>query len=129
MIRWLGAAWALGLLVSSATAEVVTRPVEYKHGATALEGVLAFDASVSGRRPGILIAHEGAGNGPLARQRAMQFARMGHVAFAVDLYGKGTTPRDAREAAALLGLNSRERSLVRARTEAAYHLLSKQFQV
>jgi dienelactone hydrolase len=77
----------------------------------------------------VLIAHEGAGNGPVARQRANQFARLGYVAFALDLYGKGVAPRDAKDAATRLGLSGKDRDLVRSRAEAGLSVLAKQQQV
>ena len=78
----------------SARADVVTKSVEYKHGATTLEGVLVFDSAVTGKRPGVLVAHELGANSTIARTKAGQLARLGYVAFSV-----GSTAGDRGEAA------------------------------
>ena len=45
-------------LALNAHAEVVSEVVEYKQGDTVLEGYLAYDNAISGKRPGILVVHE-----------------------------------------------------------------------
>ena len=81
----------LCLLLSSheAWAKVQTKSIPYQHGEVALEGFLAWDDSVQGSRPGILVVHEWWGLNDYARQRAQQLASLGYVAFAVDMYGTG----------------------------------------
>lgn len=107
------------LVATAARADVVTKPIEYKHGATALDGVLIYDSAGSARRPGVLLAHElGASSAP-ARAKAGQLARLGYVVFSIDLYGKGVTPKDAGDAAEKLGLTGKDRVLVRERAAAA----------
>ena len=73
---------------SPAQAEVKTEVVEYRHGDVVLEGYLAYDASLSGKRPGVLVIHEWMGHNPYVRKRAEQLAGLGYVAFALDMYGK-----------------------------------------
>src|SRR5579872_2394080 len=74
------------------SAELKTKVVEYKDGGTTLEGYLAYDDSVQGKRPGILVVHEWNGLGHYAKGRAEQLAKLGYVAFAADIYGKGIRP-------------------------------------
>ena len=123
--------WLLAALVLTppAHAEIVTKPVEYAHGGTALEGVLVYDTAATGKRPGVLVAHDQGANSAAARTRAAQFARLGYVAFSVDLFGKGVAPKDAADAATRLGLTGKDRKLVRERTAAAREALEKQPQV
>ncbi len=129
MSRWLIPV-VLGLTaVPLSRAEVVVRPAEYRHGNTVLEGVLAWDTAHPGRRGAILIAHGGVGNGSAARARATQYAKMGYVAFAIDLFGKGIAPKDGKDAVAKLGLMGNDRALIRGRAEAALTYLVKQSQV
>ncbi len=88
------------LLGTAAQAKVVTKPVTYQDDNATLEGYLAYDDSVKGRRPGVLVVHEWWGLNDYARKRAEQLARMGYVAFALDMYGKGkatTHPQEAGE--------------------------------
>lgn len=42
-----------------------------------------------GRRPGVLVAHEGNGLDPFQKERAERFAELGYVAFALDYHGGG----------------------------------------
>ena len=81
-------------------ARVVTEAVAYRHGSVILEGHLAYDDAVAGKRPGVLVVHEWWGLNDYARKRSEQLAALGYIAFALDMYGKGkatTHPKDARE--------------------------------
>ena len=73
----------------SAQAEIKTETVEYRHNGTTLEGYLAYDSNIKGKRPVIMIIHEWTGLGDYVKGRAKQFAEKGYVAFALDIYGKG----------------------------------------
>jgi dienelactone hydrolase len=88
------------LLGTAAHAEVKTRTVPYHHENVILEGYLAYEDSIQGKRPGVLVVHEWWGLNDYARKRAEQLAGMGYVAFALDMYGKGkvtTHPQEAGE--------------------------------
>jgi dienelactone hydrolase len=61
--------------------------VEYHDGDIELQGLLVSDDH-DGKRPGILVVHGGAGLDDHAKGRARQFAALGLVAFACDMYGK-----------------------------------------
>jgi dienelactone hydrolase len=89
-------------------AKVQSTVVPYTYEETAFEGFLAWDDSVKGKRPGILVVHEWWGLNDYARSRAEQLAGLGYVAFAVDMYGKGkvtTHPEEAGEWAKLTTAN------------------------
>ena len=79
-------------LWGAVNAKVVTQTVEYKDGNTPLEGYLAYDDSIQGKRPGILVVHEWNGLGHYVQGRCEQLAQLGYVAFAPDIYGKGVRP-------------------------------------
>jgi len=117
---------ALGFLVTSARAEIVTKTVEYKQGDTVLEGFLAYDTAGPARKPGVLVVHDWKGIGPGPKRRAEQLAKEGYVAFAADIYGKGVRPADAKEASATAGPYFKDRSLARARVRAAFDELARQ---
>jgi dienelactone hydrolase len=108
---------------SGAQGEVTAERVEYRQGDAVLEGYLAYDDAVKGRRPGVLVAHEWMGLNAYAKKRADQLARLGFVAFALDVYGKGARPKDAKEAAAIAGSYKADRSLLRARAAAGLAVL------
>ena len=74
--------------------------IDYKSGKTTLKGYLAYDDAVSGKRPGVLVVHEWWGLNKYARNRADMLAKLGYVAFAVDMYGDGkqaSHPQEAQE--------------------------------
>lgn len=41
-----------------AQSDLRTEMIECKHGDAVLEGYLAYDASINGERPGVLVVHE-----------------------------------------------------------------------
>ncbi|MEM8996604.1 MAG: dienelactone hydrolase family protein [Acidobacteriota bacterium] len=94
-------------LASPVDAEVKTEVREYKVGETQLRGLLAWDDSVPGKRPGVLVVHEWWGHDAYAQERAKQLAAAGFTAFALDMYGAGKLadhPEDAQKfTMALLG--------------------------
>jgi dienelactone hydrolase len=76
----------------SPQSRIVGEDIVYEHDGIELEGYLAFDESHDGRRPGVLIIHDWTGVGPTVRMRAQMLARLGYVAFAADIYGRGVRP-------------------------------------
>ena len=104
-------------------AAVQTKAVPYKHGDAVLEGYLAWDDTIQGRRPGVLVVHEWMGLGDYAQTRARKLAAMGYVAFAIDMYGKDIRPKTPQEAAAQVGIYKQDRALMRARALAGLEVL------
>ena len=119
------------LLCYAVTAEaaVKTKFVEYKQGDTILEGYLAWDDATGARQPGVLIVHEWTGINDHMKQRAEMLAKLGYVAFAADIYGKGIRPSAQPEAAKTAGIYKNDRPLMRARVKAGLDELRKQKQV
>src|SRR5439155_25436849 len=76
--------------------------IEYTFGATTMTGYLAEPAGAAGKRPGVLVCHEWWGLNDYIRGRADQLAQLGHVAFALDLFGNGKTAKDHHEAGKLM---------------------------
>lgn len=104
---------------------IKTQVVDYKHGDVGLQGYLAWDESFVGKRPGVLVIHEWRGHGDYVRRRAEQLARLGYVAFALDMYGKGVFAKDHQEAGKLAGVFFGDRNQMRARAKAGYDVLAK----
>lgn len=109
----------------NAGAELHTENVEYKHGDTVLVGYLAYDNAIKGKRPGVLVVHEWWGNNAYSKRRAEQLARLGYIAFALDMYGKGIVAKDAKEAGALAGTYRNDRGRMRERANAGLEVLRK----
>jgi dienelactone hydrolase len=113
------------LRLATAQAAIKTNTVEYKEGDTVLEGYLAYDDSLKGRVPGVLIIHEWTGLGPYVKMRAEQIAKLGYVVFAADIYGKGIRPANPEEAGRQAGIYRSDRQLTRRRVAAAQAELTK----
>jgi len=110
----------------NAEAAVKTKIVEYKQGNTTLEGYLAWDDSNKSLRPGILVVHEWTGINNHMRQRSEMLARLGYVAFAADIYGRGIRPSTPEDAAKTAGIYKNDPKLMRARAMAGLEELKKQ---
>jgi dienelactone hydrolase len=108
----------------AASAKVVTRTVEYRHNDTVMQGYLAFDETLKGKRPGVLVVHEWWGLNEFAKQRAENLAESGYVALAVDMYGGGQTTQDPQEARRLAS-HVRSTPLMRERARAGLEALAK----
>ncbi len=112
--------------VSGAFAAVKTQVIEYKQGDTALEGYLAYDDATDAKRPGVLVVPEWWGNNDYSRKRAEQLAQLGYVGFAIDMYGKGKTTDDPKQAGEWAGEVKKDLQLEKARIEAAIDTVKQQ---
>jgi dienelactone hydrolase len=113
-----------GVLI--AQAKLHTEVIEYKQGDTTLKGYLAYDTAHTGKRPGVLVVLEWWGLNDYTRSRSDQLAKLGYIAFAVDMYGNGVATTDPKEAAALAGKLKNDRALMRERVKAGLDVLLKQ---
>ena len=112
------------LLSLPAAAKIVSKPVEYQHGGTAFKGYLAYDDAKAGKRPGVLVVHEWWGLNDYVRSRVDQLARLGYIAFALDLYGKDVWTTDPKKAKELMG-HLQGSPLLRERASAGLDILRK----
>lgn len=106
-----------------AHAEIRTELIDYKQGDTTLQGYLTYDTAVAGKRPGVLVVHQWKGLTDYEKHRAEMLARLGYVAFALDIYGKGVRPKNNEEAGAQAGKYKKDRPLLRARALAGLEVL------
>lgn len=113
-------------LSSAAFAKVETKVIEYKEGETVLEGYLAYDTKFKGPRPGVLVVHEWMGLDGYAKSRAEQLAKLGYIAFAADIFGKGVRPTTMEDAAKTSGSYKANPQLWRARAVASLETLKAQ---
>lgn len=113
-------------LTVTAGAAVKTKIIEYRQDGTVLEGYLAWDDATSARRPGVLVVHEWTGINTHIRQRTEMLAKLGYVAFAADIYGRGVRPSLPADAARIAGIYKNDRALMRARARAGFDELKKQ---
>jgi dienelactone hydrolase len=121
----LGGALTLAcLFLTQVEAKVVTQTVTYRQDGTAMQGFLAYDDGLQGKRPGVLVVHEWWGLNDFARERAVKLGGLGYVALAADMYGGGATTRDREEAGKLAGALRGNPDLLRARARAALKVLA-----
>src|SRR5206468_2715368 len=92
-----------------------TEAIEYEADGARRFGYLAVDRARSGKRPGILIAHEASGVSDIVKQRARLLAELGYVAFALDYVGGGEVV-DMQRAMALLKIYNEAPDRIRAIT-------------
>ncbi len=107
-------------------AAIHTETVEYKQGDATLEGFVAYDDAIHGKRPGVLVVHQWMGLTDYEKHRAEMLARLGYVAFCADIYGKGVHPQNTAEAGAQAGKYKNDRQLLRARVNAGLDALRQQ---
>ncbi|MBI4834990.1 MAG: dienelactone hydrolase family protein [Planctomycetes bacterium] len=100
-------------------ARIISENVEYKSNGVVMEGFIAYDGAVSGKRPAVIIVHEWDGLGNYVKSRAEQIARLGYVAFCADIYGKGVRASSSEESAKLAGTYRANPKLMRERITAA----------
>jgi dienelactone hydrolase len=118
---------AFSFAAGSAQAEMKREWVEYTHGDTKLKAYTAYDDSVSGNRPAVLMIHAREGMTPKTLQLAETWAKLGYVSFAADIfgYGQGVLPKDVPEMQAQTNIYTKDRPLMRARTQAGFDTLIK----
>jgi dienelactone hydrolase len=117
----------MSMLSTSAAADAAlhSETIEYSVGGVTMEGYLVYDDAVVGTRPGVLVVHEWMGLNDYARMRSDSLARLGYVAFAVDMYGKGIRPTTFAEAGRLAGGLKKDIPTMRARVNAGLDVLMK----
>jgi dienelactone hydrolase len=125
LVVWL----TLTALPRTTHAEVRTQEVEYRQGETVLQGFVAWDDAIKGKRPGVLIVHEWWGHNQHARNQAVRVAKAGYVAFALDMYGKGKVATHPEDAKAFMMEASSDFPREKARFEAALAQLKKRPEV
>ena len=112
-------------LCSALQAEIQTKKVEYRDGDVVLQGMMAWDDTVS-KAPGVLIVHQWMGLTEYEEGRAKQLAKLGYVAFALDIYGKGVRPTSVQEAGKQATIFKSDRSLYRRRLQLGLEQLKGQ---
>jgi dienelactone hydrolase len=111
------------VLAAPARAEIKTRWIDYSQGGTALQGYLAYDDALTGKRPGVLLLHRRDGMSDLTLQNARMYAQQGYIVLAADIFGKDVRPKTVDEEKAQSALYGKDRPLMRARALAGLEAL------
>jgi dienelactone hydrolase len=77
--------------------------VPYDVAGTRYVGYLAFDPARTGKRPGVLVCHEGNGLHDEVKVRCHRLAELGYIAFAADYIGDGVVFTEMPEMMKRLG--------------------------
>lgn len=102
-----------------------TEHLVYHDGDTTLEGYLAYDETLKGSRPVVLIAHDWTGRREFPCQKAEEMAAKGYVGFALDMYGKDRFGKDGdvEGNSALMNPLAGDRAALRSRVMAALNAI------
>ena len=119
----LGAVLAIVAQPGIARAEIKKQFIDYKQGDKELSGLLVYDDAKTGKRPGVLLAHDRAGMAENAFRDSELIAKMGYVVFVEDMFGKGFVPKDVPEMTATITIYNNDRPLMRARSSAGFEVL------
>src|SRR5512139_1560963 len=128
-MKTFGVMCVLAILLDTLPAMAAVRGQEIDYRAadgTMLKGYLVTDASLAGRRPGVLVVHEWWGHNPYARRRAEMLAGLGYTALAVDMYGGGQQAAHPEDAGKFAGAVRKNLPVMKERFLAALALLRAQ---
>ena len=129
MIKKIFSMLLLGVISMNTEAKVILEKVEYKSGDKTFEGVLAFDSALKGKKAGVVVFPNWMGITKETEAKITELAKLGYVAFAGDVYGKGIRPKDAKEAGELATSLKNDRKLLRERANLALVELAKNAKV
>ena len=79
------------------TESVTYSPADNKDSLV-MDGYIAWDENIEGKRPAVLVVHEWWGMNDYVKRRVRELAGLGYIAMAVDFYGNGKradNPTDA----------------------------------
>ncbi len=105
---------------------ISTRFIEYTDNGQPLEGFLAWDDSVKGPLPGVLVSHAWAGRSQFECNKAVELAKLGFAAMALDLYGKGILGSGPDENTKLMQPFINDRLMMQTRMQIALNTLKSQ---
>lgn len=106
-------------------AKVILSKVEYKSDDKTFEGLVAIDNAIKGKKPGVVVFHNWLGITAETESKISELAKLGYVAMAGDIYGKGIRPKESKEAGTLSGMYKNDRKLLRERVNLALEQLLK----
>jgi dienelactone hydrolase len=113
------------LISGAAMAKIKTQKVEYKSGDLTFEGFMAYDTTYKGKLPGVMVVHNWMGVSAETESKVIELAKLGYIAFAGDIYGKGVRPSNSKEAGELATKYKSDLKLLRERANLAITELRK----
>jgi len=110
-------------VVSISQAQVVGKTVTYEDDGVTLNGFIAYDDSIKGKRPGVIVVHEWWGHNDYAQERAKMLAKLGYTAIALDMYGDGKQASHPKDAGKMAGEIRNNKKVMISRFQAAKKML------
>ncbi|TLM79844.1 dienelactone hydrolase family protein [Microbulbifer harenosus] len=101
-----------------------TEEIEYTVDGESFTGYLAYDDSIEGKRPAILLVHEWWGMNDFTREETERLAAEGFTAFALDMYGTNVGADNPSDAAALMNKTLETEGAPLKRFQAALDLIN-----
>jgi dienelactone hydrolase len=90
-----------------------------------MDGYVAWDTAVAGKRPVVLVVHEWWGLNDYVKRRVRELAGLGYLAMAVDFYGNGKRADNPTDAGNLAGPFYKDPAMAQARFDAALNAVRK----
>ncbi len=108
---------------------IQTRLIEYGNGEQTFAGLLAWDDALTGKRPGVLVAHTIRGRTSFEEGKARDLAALGFAAFALDVYGASEIGGDGARSRANMDTLIADRGELQNRLMLALSTLQQQQEV
>ena len=106
-----------------------SRDIEYQADGARMVGQYVVDDGKSGRRPGVLVIHEGPGLTEHTKNIAARLAELGYAAFAMDYHGDGKPLPNLADVRPRIAAWIADPTGIRARALAALEVLKAQKEV
>ncbi len=100
-----------------------TQTQDYVVDGKTFEAFIAYDDTLPGKRPAVLVAHDWTGRNEFACDKAKSLAELGYVGIAIDMYGKGVLGQNNEEKSAHMTPMMEDRGLLRQRLLTAYETI------
>ena len=108
---------------------MIEQEIEYKINNDIFKGFVCFDETIKQPQPAVLISHDWVGRNEFDEDKARKLARLGYVAFALDMYGNGQNGSTVEEKYALMGPLVENRNMLKERIVGAFNALASLKQV
>ncbi|MFY7698169.1 MAG: dienelactone hydrolase family protein [Legionella sp.] len=108
---------------------LLSEEYRYFDGDQPLLGYLSYDRMIDEPRPAVIVIHDWSGRNQFACEQADHLAKLGYVAFALDMFGGGLVAASNEEKQTLIEPFLTDRSKLLQRVNAAYNVVRELRQV
>ncbi|MFH7004980.1 dienelactone hydrolase family protein [Flavobacterium bizetiae] len=112
-------------ILFSNTINAQLKPVKYKDGSQALNGLFVKSAKKNSQNPGILLLPAWLGIDKASKDIAENLSKLGYNVFIADIYGEGNYPTNTAEAGKQAGYYKKNSEIYQKRIDAALQELIK----